>query len=116
VGDASADLLKFLARDSRFRPTDRARLMDATWVRMTAPGTPVFTHAEDERLAAGLFSGVRRPDFDTSILDPWLVGLYSRGVLVRTETARNDGPWGVEGWAEAGTLSMGSSRVPGPTA
>jgi hypothetical protein len=39
---------------------------------MTAPGTPVFTHAEDERLAAALLSVVRRPDLDRTILDPWL--------------------------------------------
>ena len=39
---------------------------------MTALGTPVFTHAEDERLAAALLSVVRRPDFDPAILDPWL--------------------------------------------
>ena len=39
---------------------------------MTAPGTPVFTHAEDERLAAALLSVVRRPDFDPAVLDPWL--------------------------------------------
>ncbi len=68
----TADLLKFLARDSRFRPADQARLMDAAWARMAAPGTPVFTHAEDERLAAALLSVVRRPDFDPALLDPWL--------------------------------------------
>jgi hypothetical protein len=39
---------------------------------MTAPGTPVFTYAEDERLAAALLSVARRPDFDPTILDPWL--------------------------------------------
>jgi len=38
----------------------------------TAAGTPVFTHAEDERLAAALVSVVRRPDFDPAQLDPWL--------------------------------------------
>jgi len=68
----TADLLKFLARDSRFRPADQARLMDVAWARMAAPGTPVFTHAEDERLAAALLSVVRRPDFDPALLDPWL--------------------------------------------
>ena len=68
----TADLLKFLARDSRFRPADQARLTDAAWARMAAPGTPVFTHAEDERLAAALLSVVRRPDFDPAILLPWL--------------------------------------------
>jgi hypothetical protein len=68
----TADLLKFLARDARFRPADQARLMDAAWTKMTAPTTPVFTHAEDERLGAALLSVVRRPDFDAAILGPWL--------------------------------------------
>jgi hypothetical protein len=68
----TADLLKFLARDPRFTPADQARLLDAAWLRMTAPGTPVFTHAEDERLAAALLSVARRPDFDPASLEPWL--------------------------------------------
>ncbi len=68
----TADLLKFLARDPRFTPADQARLLDAAWSKMTAPGTPVFTHAEDERMAAALLSVTRRPDFDPAILDPWL--------------------------------------------
>jgi hypothetical protein len=68
----TADLLKFLARDPRFTPADQQRLLDATWVRLTAPATPVFTHSEDERLAAALLSVVKRPDFDASALDPWL--------------------------------------------
>jgi len=68
----TADLLKFLARDRRFTPADEARLFDAAWSKMAAPGTPVFTHAEDERLAAALLSVVCRPDFDAAILKPWL--------------------------------------------
>jgi hypothetical protein len=68
----TADLLKFLARDRRFPPADQARLMDAAWAKIAAPGTPVFTHAEDERLAAALLSVVRRPDFDPAVLDQWL--------------------------------------------
>ena len=68
----TADLLKFLARDARFAPTDHARLLDAAWSKLTGPGTPVFTHAEDERLAAALVSVVRRDDFDPPSLDPWL--------------------------------------------
>lgn len=68
----TADLLKFLARDPRFTPADQARLLDAAWLRMTAPGTPVFTHAEDERLAAALLSVARRPDFDPASLELWL--------------------------------------------
>jgi hypothetical protein len=68
----TADLLKFLARDPRFAPADQVRLLDASWAKVTAPGTPVFTHAEDERLAAALLAVVRRPDFDSAALDPWL--------------------------------------------
>jgi Protein of unknown function (DUF2785) len=68
----TADLLKFLARDPRFTPADQVRLLDAAWLRMTAPETPVFTHAEDERLAAALLSVTRRPDFDPVSLEPWL--------------------------------------------
>jgi hypothetical protein len=68
----TADLLKFLARDPRFTSADQARMLDAAWIRMTMPGTPVFTHAEDERLAAALLSVTRRSDFDPASLDPWL--------------------------------------------
>jgi hypothetical protein len=68
----TADLLKFLARDKRLKAADQARLLDAVSAKMTAPGTPVFTHAEDERLAAALVSVVRRQDFDAARLDPWL--------------------------------------------
>ena len=68
----TADLLKFLARDARLAAADHASLLDAAWSKLTAPGTPVFTHAEDERLAAALLSVVRRGDFDTATLDPWL--------------------------------------------
>jgi uncharacterized protein DUF2785 len=68
----TADLLKFLARDARFSAKDHARLLDAVWTKLTTPGTPVFSHAEAERLAAALVSLVRRADFDAASLDPWL--------------------------------------------
>jgi hypothetical protein len=68
----TADLLKFLARDPRFTPADQKRLLEAAWTRMTVPGEPVFTHAEDERLAAALVSVVRRADFDPRLLEAWL--------------------------------------------
>lgn len=68
----TADLLKFLARDSRFTSDDQVRLLEAAWTRMAASSAPVFTHAEDERLAAALVSLVRRDDFDASRLDGWL--------------------------------------------
>jgi hypothetical protein len=68
----TADLLKFLARDPRFTPGDQARLFEAVWTRITVPGAPVFTHAEDERLAAALLSVAHRPDFDSAVVGPWL--------------------------------------------
>jgi len=78
----TADLLKFLARDSRFTPDDQRRLLDAAWTKMTAPGIPVFTHAEDERLAAAVLSVVRRSDFDPALLDPWLARFVDLEKLV----------------------------------
>ncbi|MCM2309844.1 MAG: DUF2785 domain-containing protein [Steroidobacteraceae bacterium] len=68
----TADLLKFLARDPRFSRSDQSRLLEAVWVRMTASSTPVFTHAEDERLAAAALSVVRRTDFEVALMGPWL--------------------------------------------
>ena len=68
----TADLLKFLARDPRLTPADQSRLLEAAFSKMTAPGTAVFTHAEDERLAAAVVSVVRRADFDAAALDRWL--------------------------------------------
>jgi hypothetical protein len=68
----TADLLKFLARDARFTRADQARLLDAAWSKLTAGGTPVLTHAEDERLAAALAAVARRADFDPASLGPWL--------------------------------------------
>ncbi len=67
----TADLLKFLARDTRFAAMDHRHLLDAVWSKLTAPGTPVFTHSEAERLAAALVSLVRRSDFDALSLDAW---------------------------------------------
>ena len=68
----TADLLKFLARDPRFGPADQGRLLEAVWLRMTSAEVPVFTHAEDERLAAAVLSVIRRTDFDAALLGPWL--------------------------------------------
>ncbi len=68
----TADLLKFLARNPRFTGLDQVRVLDAVASKMTGRGTPVFTHAEDERLAAVVVTIARRADFDGALLDPWL--------------------------------------------
>ncbi len=83
----TADLLKFLARDERFTVVDQRRLLDAAWARMTAPGTAVWTHAEEERLAAALLSVVRRKDFDATSLEPWLARFVQLEQQVWTSAA-----------------------------
>jgi hypothetical protein len=88
----TADLLKFLARDPRFTPSDQVRLLDAVWLKMTASDAPVFTHAEDERLAAALVSIVRRGDFDPAILDPWLARFVALEKQVWSKAPPDAGP------------------------
>ena len=82
----TADLVKFLARDARLQRQDQARLFDAVWSKLTAPGTPVFTHAEDERLAAAVVSLVHRADFDAASLDAWLERFVALEKQVWTKT------------------------------
>ncbi len=86
----TADLLKFLARDRRFTPADQGRLLDAVFRKLVAPGTPVFTRGEDERLAATVLAVVRRGDFDPGALDPWL----ARFVALEGEVWRQSPPAG----------------------
>jgi hypothetical protein len=78
----TADLLKFLARDPRFKVADQLRLFDAAWAKITAPGIPAWTHAEDERLAAALLSVARRTDFEAAGLDRWLARFIELEKLV----------------------------------
>ena len=66
----------------RPRPALHARRPGAAarraWAKLTAPGTPVFTHAEDERLAAALVSVARRRDFDPAAARPLARALRGR--------------------------------------
>jgi hypothetical protein len=68
----AADTLKFLARSRHLTAADQARLLEAVAERMLGAGTPVFTHAEDERLARVLLSLARRNDFEVAALERWL--------------------------------------------
>jgi hypothetical protein len=74
----TADLLKFLARNPHVERADQRRLFEVVTEKLTRPGTPVFAHAEDERLAAALLSVARREDFDATLLDAWLEGFVAR--------------------------------------
>jgi hypothetical protein len=68
----TADLLKSLVRNRNLAPADHARILDAIADKLTRAGTPVFTHAEEERLAAVVAAMVRRADFEPSTLETWL--------------------------------------------
>jgi hypothetical protein len=90
----TADLLKFLARDTRFTRTDQRRLFDAAWAKMTGPGIPPWTHGEDERLAAALLSVARRPGFDAAGLEPWLAQFVELEKQVWSQAPPDAGRYG----------------------
>jgi hypothetical protein len=69
----TADLLKFLARDSRLSTAQQHRIVTALTVRL-ARAEPL-SWGEDERLAAVFRSLVMRADFDTAPFDAWLATL-----------------------------------------
>lgn len=68
----TADVLKFLARSRHLSAAEQTRVLDTVADKMSSPGIPVFTHAEDERLARVLLSLVGRADFDAARLGDWL--------------------------------------------
>jgi hypothetical protein len=70
----TADLLKFLARSKHLKPADQGRILDAAFTKLTRVGDPVYVWGEDERMARAVLSLVRRADFDTARVEPWLAG------------------------------------------
>ncbi len=104
----TADLLKFLARDPRFTPADAARLLDAVAAKLITAGTPVFSHAEDERLAAAVASVTRRGDFDPAVLDAWLARFVAAEKQVWT---RNPPQESLLSAAQNGRAFLGSLYV-----
>ncbi len=81
----TADLLKFLARNTKLKTADQARIVVAIAAKLEGAGS-VFTHGEDERLAGALLSLVRRADFDPAALQAWCDRLKS------AETKLGDAP------------------------
>jgi len=66
----TADLLKFLSRNTKLKTTDQKRIVEEIAAKLEGAAS-VFTHGEDERLARALLSLARRPDFDPSSLQAW---------------------------------------------
>lgn len=74
----TADVLKFLGRNPRLRPVDQKRILDGIAAKLSDAGQ-VFTHGENERLAAAVMSLVLRPDFDAAAFAAFLVALAQPG-------------------------------------
>lgn len=70
----TADLLKFLARADTLPASAATRIAAAIEAKLDA-APAVFTHGEDERLAAALLALLLRPDADGRLLDGWLARL-----------------------------------------
>lgn len=66
----TADLLKFLARSPKLKLEEQARI--TAGIRAKLESSELFTHGEDQRLAAALLSLARRADFDPKALDSWI--------------------------------------------
>ncbi|HXB57649.1 MAG TPA: DUF2785 domain-containing protein [Vicinamibacteria bacterium] len=81
----TADLLKFLSRNTKLKATDQKRIVEEIAAKLEGAGS-VFTHGEDERLARALLSLARRPDFDPSSLLGWCQRLKA------AETSLRDAP------------------------
>jgi hypothetical protein len=67
----TADLLKALARNPLFVPTDQPRLLAAVATRLSS-APDVFTQGEQDRLARAVVAIVLRRDFDVAGFDTWV--------------------------------------------
>jgi uncharacterized protein DUF2785 len=74
----TADVLKFLGRNPRLKPTDQARILTAVGAKIRAAGL-VFVWGENERLARAVESLVLRPDFDRAAFTAWLAAIQEDG-------------------------------------
>jgi uncharacterized protein DUF2785 len=70
----TADLLKFLARNSRVSAADAARILNGIGAKIRDAGE-VFAWGEDERLASAVLAVLRRGDLDAAAWTGWLDAL-----------------------------------------
>jgi hypothetical protein len=81
----TADLLKFLARNTKLRPADQARILTALTAKNRDAAAP-FAQGEDERMARVIISIVRRPDFDRPAFKAWLADAHTAASFPRPPT------------------------------
>jgi hypothetical protein len=77
----TADVLKFLSRNSKLTPAGQARVVAAISARLRTAGV-VFSWGEDERLALALLSLTRRKDFDPKPFEAWLAALAAENTAL----------------------------------
>ena len=88
-----ADVLKFLGRNAKLDAAGQHRILVAVADRLTGSGDVVFTHGEDDRLAAAVVSLLARPDFSAVAFDVFL------DRLAETAPAYRAGEHAPEPWA-----------------
>lgn len=74
----TADLLKFLARNSRLKSAQQRHILDAIAGKLRQSGQ-VFVFGENERLGAVILSLILRSDFDQQAFDSWLSNFVTQG-------------------------------------
>ena len=87
----TADLLKFLARNTKLRTADQARILSAITAKNRDAASP-FVQGEDERMARVVISIVRRADFDRTAFTVWLADAKAQAAFPKqpsVETLRS---------------------------
>ena len=80
----TADVLKFLGRNPLLDADGQVAILEGIARKTTAPTGVVFTHGEDDRMAAAVLSILRRDDFEPEALDVFLEELARAGAAYRT--------------------------------
>jgi uncharacterized membrane protein len=70
----TADLLQALAASSLLTKEEEKQILSAIAIRLTS-APEVYTHGEQDRMAAAVLAVIRRPSFDTANFDGWLTRL-----------------------------------------
>ena len=73
----TADVMKFLARNTKLTPAQQGRILSAIDAKSASAGA-VFAWGEDERLGQVVASLGRRTDLDKAAFEAWLAGITAR--------------------------------------
>ncbi|HWC16680.1 MAG TPA: DUF2785 domain-containing protein [Terriglobales bacterium] len=74
----TADLLKFLGRNSHLRAADQSRILDTISTKLRQSGQ-TFVFGENGRMAMAVMSLIRRSDFEQQAFASWLARFVAQG-------------------------------------